>query len=77
MVISDLVIKEPRFRLFGKSLIQMKTNKRSNFAAVSQVVKEHLTGQVEPRWDIKLFFFIIITIFKLILANYKNRATRW
>ena len=44
MVISDLVIGEARFRLFGKSLIQMKTNKRSNFAAVSQVVKEHLTG---------------------------------
>ena len=44
MVISALVIGEARFRLFGKSLIQMKTNKRSNFAAVSQAVKEHLTG---------------------------------
>ena len=44
MVISDLDIGEARFRLFGKSLIQMKTNKRSNFAAVSEVVKEHLTG---------------------------------
>ena len=45
----------------------MNTNKRSSFAAVSQVVKEHLTGQVEPQWDIKPSFFI--AIFKLILAN--------